>query len=87
MRAVERHLERLVARLVGASNDRSSQNTMKRSRRAGDQVDDVGQVDQVALVDLDQAQALARAYLLSSALTSDDLPVPRAPVSSTLLAG
>ena len=60
---------------------------MKRSGRAGHQVDDVGQIDQVVLVDLDQAQALRPHNWFRQALISDDLPVPRAPVSSTLLAG
>ena len=60
---------------------------MKRSLRSAIRLDDVRQVDQVALVDFDQAQAAAARTCSSIALTSDDLPVPREPVSSTLLAG
>jgi hypothetical protein len=84
-RAVEDRLQRLVARLafleaqVVAEHDEAL-------GPAGHQVDDVGQVDQVGLVDLDQTQALG-AYSFRQALISEDLPVPRAPVSSTLLAG
>jgi hypothetical protein len=52
---------------------------------AGDHVDDVGQIGQIGLVHLDQAQALGR-VACRQARISEDLPVPRAPVSSTLLA-
>ncbi len=83
-RAVEDRLQRLVAGLafveaqVVAEDDEAL-------GALGDQVDDVGQVHQVGLVDLDQAQP-ARRELVQHALISELLPVPRAPVSSTLLA-
>jgi hypothetical protein len=46
-----------------------------------------GRSMQILLVHFDQAQATQSAYSLSRALISDDLPVPRAPHSNTLLQG
>ncbi len=63
--AVERDFQRLVAALalletqVIAKDDEAL-------RPPGDQVDDIGQIGQVALVDLDQAQALRRILVQAS---------------------
>lgn len=46
----------------------------------------LGQVTDVFLIDLDQAQALTVEFVQAS-LTNEDLPVPREPVSKTLFAG
>jgi hypothetical protein len=84
-RAVEDGLQRLVAGLALLEAQVVAEHH-ELLGPAGDHVDDVGQVGEVGLVHLDQPQA-AVAYSFRQALISDDLPVPRAPVSSTLLAG
>ena len=78
------------------SKERSSQNTMKRLP-AGAQVRQAGgQRGDVLAVDLDELEIGLRLALPSpssrrtsacAAFTSDDLPMPRAPHSSALLAG
>ena len=59
---------------------------MKRSSHRRQRLDDIRQITQILLLDFDQPQT-ALPVSLSSALIREDLPVPRAPVSSTLLAG
>ena len=85
-RAVEHHLERLVARLVGLEGQivAIEDEALRRGRRPGRRYrpDRPGRASPPR-----SAASRASAYLLSSAFTSDDLPVPRAPVSSTLFAG
>ena len=56
-RAVEHHLERLVARLVGIERQVITEHDESLGAVC-DKVDDIRQVDQIALVDLDQAQTL-----------------------------
>ena len=56
-RAVEHHLERLVARLVGVERQVVTEDEESLATVC-DQVDDVGQIDQVTLIHLDQAQTL-----------------------------
>jgi hypothetical protein len=58
---------------------------MKRSGPIANQLQDLGELNQVVLVDLDQTQPASR-IALKTALISDDLPVPREPQSSRLLA-
>lgn len=50
-----------------------------------DQVDDLGQVDEITLVDLDDAQALVGKFV-EQGLDQRRLARPRAPVSNTLFA-
>ena len=85
-RAVERHLQRLVARLavferqVVAEHDEAL-------RPLRDQVDDIAADRPGRPCRLRSGAGRLCAYAFRQALISDDLPVPRAPVSSTLLAG
>ena len=57
-RAVERDLERLVARLRRLEREVVAEHD-EPLRPPGDEIDDVREIDEVLLVDLDQAQALA----------------------------
>ena len=56
-RSVEHHLERLVARLVGIERQVITEHDESLGAVC-DKVDDIRQIDQIALVDLDQAQTL-----------------------------
>jgi hypothetical protein len=58
-RAVEHHLERLVARLAGVERQVIAEHD-EALAPALDQLGDIGQVDEIVLVDLDQPQALRR---------------------------
>ena len=57
-RAVEHHLERLVAGLARVEREIVAEHD-EAERRPCEPVRDVGQVDQVGLVDFDEAQPLA----------------------------
>jgi hypothetical protein len=85
--AFQRRLQRLVGRVVIVEG----QVVAKQDEAVGAffRMSSAGQRVDVFAVDLDQLQRLARPALIAAcaALTSDDLPMPRAPHSSTLLAG
>ena len=85
-RAVEHHLERDVALLarLEATGRRRTAGSARRARRPGRRCP-AGRRGRSS--PLRSGAGPAVAYLLSSPLTIEDLPVPRAPVSSTLLAG
>jgi hypothetical protein len=58
-RAVEHHLERLVARLAGVEREIVAEHDEALASRRRE-LGDIGQIDEIALVDLDQTQTLAR---------------------------
>ena len=85
-RAVEHHLERLVAGLVAVERQVVAEQD-EALRAAPATWSTMSGRSTRSCFSTSIRRRPCSAYLLSSALTSDDLPVPRAPVSSTLLAG
>ena len=85
-RAVEHDLQRVVAGLVRVERQIVAEQD-EALRLPRHLVDDVRADRSDPACPLRSGAGPRSAYLFSSALTSDDLPVPRAPVSSTLLAG